>query len=199
MARLKSHPALVVIDMQNGFCNPQASFGRLGIPTTRQAAIIPTIKQLIRVCRAHGIPVFYTQAGFNEDYSDAGIAEEELPGLKDAKGFVRGSWDAEIVEELKAEPSDTIIHKTKNNAFFGSSLDQRLREKNINQIIATGVATNVCVESTVRDARSYGFHAVTVSDGTATLSEEQQAASMLNLQRFGGTITAKELEDELQG
>lgn len=198
MPHLKSHPLLLILDMQNGFCHPSGSFSAIGMPTTRQAAIIPSINHLRELCRTHHIPIFYTQTAFAADYSDAGIAEDELPGLKDAKGFIRGTWDAEIVEELKPLPEEVVVQKTRNNAFWRTGLEERLAERGVDQIIATGVATNVCVESTVREARSYGFHALTVSDGTATLSDQMQEASMVNLRFFGGTVTIRELEAELR-
>ncbi|KAL9621497.1 MAG: hypothetical protein Q9160_004027 [Pyrenula sp. 1 TL-2023] len=144
MNRLKSDPALLIIDMQNGFCDTSGSFSQIGMPVTRQAAIIPSIKHLREVCRAPGIPISYTQTGFAKDYSDAGIAEDELPGLKDTKGFIRGTWDAEIDDELKPESEEeVVVQKTRNNAFWQTGFEQQLAEKDINQIIATGVATNI--------------------------------------------------------
>lgn len=198
MAKLKSHPALLIIDMQNGFCSPSGSFSKIGIPTSRQAGAIAPIAWLASLCRNHHVPVLYTQTAFNADYSDAGLSENEHPGLKDAGGFVRDTWDAEIVEELAPRAGETVVQKTRNNAFFGTGLEGILREKGIEQIIAVGVATNICVESTVRDARSYGFHALTVSDATATLSDELQRASEMNLKFFGGTVTVRQLEEELE-
>ena len=135
---------------------------------------------------------------FNEDYSDGGILIDAIPGLRDLKGFVRGTWDAEILDDLKPQANETVILKTRNGAFWKTGLDKILEERGIDQIIFTGIATNVCVESTVREAWSHGFHCLTVSDATAALSDEEQMASMTNLQHFGGTVSVKELEEELQ-
>jgi ureidoacrylate peracid hydrolase len=198
MSRIKSSPALFIIDMQNGFCHPSGSFSKVGLPVSRQLSIIPAINKLRSLSHEHGIPIFYTRSAFNEDYSDAGLDVHTKPQLKEVKAFVRGTWDAEILEDLKPEPSDTIVTKTRNTAFWGTSLDKLLQQRGIDQIIATGVGTNVCVESTVRDAFAYGFHTLTVSDATATLTEEMQNASMVNLKEFGGIITLEELESELK-
>ena len=199
MARLKSHPALVIIDMENGFCHPSGCFGMMGMPVSSQQSIVPAINRLRSVFHVHGLPVFFTATAFNEDYSDAGLDVNDFPALKDARGFIRGTWDAQIVDELKPnETTETLILKTANTAFWKTGFDELLRKRGINQIIATGVGTNVCVESTVRDARTHGFHTLTVSDATATVSEEEHQASMLNLRRFGGIITTEELEKELK-
>ena len=196
--KLQSHPALAIIDMQNGFCHPSGSFGKSGLPTTNHMAIVPTINRLKALCRDRGIPIIYTQMAWNEDYSDAGLLADTIPDLKANKGLIRGTWDVEILDDLKPQPNDLIITKTRNTAFWRTEFEQILRERGINQIIATGVGTDVCVESTVRDAWTNGFYALTVTDATATLTREEHEASLLSMKYFGGTISAKELEAELQ-
>ncbi|APA08414.1 hypothetical protein sscle_03g031840 [Sclerotinia sclerotiorum 1980 UF-70] len=198
MTRLNSSPILLVVDMQNGFCHPSGSFSKVGIPILRQAAIFPVIKRLIDLCRRTGIPVFYTRMEFSEDFSDAGIMIDGKPGLKQAKALIRGTWDAQILDELRPEPYDFVVSKQRHSAFFGTDLHRVLSERGIDQIIVTGVATNICVESTVRDAWMYGFQSLTVQDATDTLSEKEHLASIINLQHFGGTISSRELEEELQ-
>ena len=198
MARLKSRPALFIIDMQNACCHPSGTFSKLGLPTSRLLAVVPAINRLRTLCHARGIPVFYTEMSLEEDYSDAGYLVESFPGISDLKGFVRGTWDAQIVDGLKPESNETVILKTRNTAFWGTGLDRILVEQGINQIIATGVGTNVCVESAVRDAFTYGFYTLTVSDATATLSDEEQMASLTNLKSFCGIISIEELGQELQ-
>ena len=131
MARLKSHPALFIIDMQNGFCLPDGSFGKMGLPNSRFLEIIPTVQRLRALCHARNIPVFFTQMGFNEDYSDAGILTDENPEFRELKGFVRGTWDAQILDELKPASNETVIQKTRNTAFWGTGVDKVLRERGI--------------------------------------------------------------------
>ena len=197
MARLKSSPALLIVDMQNGFCHPSGSFSKIGIPISRHAAIIPKIARLTRLCQSHNIPIIYTRMEFNEDYSDAGLMLDGLPGIKEAEGLVRDTWDAQIVDELQPHPDAAnvvVLSKTRHSAFFDTELSRLLKERDINQIIVTGVGTNVCVEATVRDSWTHGFQAITVSDATGTVSEEEQRASMTNLQHFGGSISVEELE-----
>ena len=184
MSRLKGPLILLVVDMQNGFCHSSGSFSKIGLPTSRQAAIVPTIKKLAESCRAQGIPILYTKMEFNEDFSDAGIILDGLAGIKEEKALIRDTWDAQILDALHPRSDDFIISKTRHSAFFETALFQFLADKDIHQIILTGVGTNVCVESTARDAYTYGFLPITVEDATATLSQEGHDASIINLQNF---------------
>ena len=120
MIKLKSQPSLVVVDMQNGFCHPDGSFSKLGRPTSNQRGIVPTIKKLREACHARGLTVFFLQMGFNSDYSDSGLLLEGSSELKELKHIVRGSWDAQIIDELAPDPNNTneiVVHKTRNTAF----------------------------------------------------------------------------------
>jgi ureidoacrylate peracid hydrolase len=104
----------------------------------------------------------------------------------------------DILEELKPSPDDIVLNKTRNSAFIRTSFADMLAEHKINHLIATGVETNVCVESTVRDASQNDFAIVTVSDATATLSEAEHNATLKNLQWFGGTATVSEVDEALR-
>ena len=196
--RLKGSPALLIIDMQNGFCHPDGSFANMGLPTGRHLSIVPAISTLRSTFRERGYPIIYTREGWNAEYSDSGILLDGamFAPLKDMRGLIRGTWDFEIIDELAPDESEReiVLDKTRNTAFWGTDLAQMLQDLGVNQLVATGVGTNVCVESTVRDAITNGFHTVTVSDATATLSNEEHQASLKSLQYFGGCATLEELQ-----
>ena len=175
--------------------------GKLGIPTERMRAIVPTINQFRAICRGRNIPVFFTRMAYNADYSDSGILLESPPAsyVKDVCGFIRDTWDSEVLDELKPEGNEVVFNKTRNSAFWGTDFEKTLADRRINQIILAGVGTNVCVESTARDAFTNGIYTVTVRDATATQSAELQNASMETLEWFGGTATAEEVMDALKG
>lgn len=147
------------------------------------------------LCRKHKIPIFYTKTGRNADNSDAGLMFP--PSMLELRGFIRGTWDTEIVDELKPESADVVLEKTRNSAFIRTRFADILAERRINHLIATGVGTNVCVESTARDAWQNDFAVVTVGDATAALSEDEHNATLKNLQWFGGTATVSEIEEAL--
>lgn len=192
---LKSHPALLIIDMQNGFCHPAGCFGKLGMPVSNHLAIVPTINKLRAASHAAKIPVVFTRLCYNEDYSDAGVQMEEQPQVKELRGFVRGTWDADILDELAPDTTrgEVVIDKTRNSAFFKTDLEDVLRSRGVNQLLCTGVASNVCVESTVRDGVAMDYYCKTLSDATATLTMEDHNACMKNLVWFGGVVSADEV------
>jgi ureidoacrylate peracid hydrolase len=197
---LKSNPALLIIDMQNGFCHPEGSFGKLGLPVSNHLNIVPTINKLRTASHAANIPIIFTRLCYNEDYSDAGVQMEEQPHIKAMKGFVRDTWDSAVLDDLAPDTSkgEIVINKTRNSALFNTNLKDILISRGINQLLCTGVGSNVCVESTVRDGVSHDFYVKTLSDATATLTIEDHHACMKNLTWFGGVTTAEEVLQALK-
>lgn len=194
---LKSRPALLIIDMQNGFCHPDGCFSKLGMASPNHLVIVDTINKLRAASHAAKIPVIFTRLCFNEDYSDAGVQMEEWPQIKELRGLVRGTWDVDVLDELAPDKAqgEIVIDKTRNSAFLKTDLEDLLRSRGVNQLLCTGVASNICVESTVRDGSQLDFYCKTLSDATATLTMEDHNATMKNLVWFGGVASA---EDVLQ-
>lgn len=198
--QLRSSPALLIVDMQNGFCHPSGTFGKLGMDISNHVAVIPAIQRLRSLAHRHGIPVIFTRIGFAADYSDSGLIGETIPAIKDLKGFVRGTWDAAIVDDLSPDPeTETVIDKTRNTAFWGTTLAKTLRELGTDQLIVAGVGTNVCVESTVRDAFTEGFRVLVVEDATATLTAEEHVSSLRSMRWFGEVGTVGDIGAALGG
>ncbi len=179
---LSSNPALLIIDMQNGFLDPFAgTFGKFGLDTSRMRAVVPAINRLRSLAHSLSVPIIFTRMCWNEDYSDSGIVLKSVPygdTVKQMKGFIRGSWDADIVDELKPREEELVIDKTRHTAFYGTSLSHELESRGVSQLIVTGVGTNVCVESTVRDAVTKGWECILVEGATATVDEEEEASSL---------------------
>ena len=196
MVQLNSNPALLVIDMQNGFCHDKGTFAKLGLDVTPMREVVPAINKLRSICREHKVPIYYTRMGRSADNSDGGLVF--IQPIVDLQGFIRDTWDADIVDELQPNHDEIVLDKTRNSAFIRTRFAEMLAERKINHLIATGVGTNVCVESTVRDAWQNDFAVVTVSDATATLSEAEHNATLKNMQWFGGTATVSEIEEALR-
>lgn len=150
MVQLNSKPALLIIDMQNGFCHDEGTFSKMGFDITYTKGVIRAVEKLRSICRELNIPVLYTKMGRAADNSDGGFMhwQDELG----AGGFVRGTFDTEIVDELKPSRSEKVIEKTRYSAFIRTPLEEIIEEEKLNHLIATGVGTNVCVDCTVRDA-----------------------------------------------
>ncbi|KAI7782928.1 Isochorismatase hydrolase [Diaporthe eres] len=192
---LKSHPALLIIDMQNGLCHQEGCFGKLEMPVSNHLAIVETINKLRAASHAAKIPVISTRLCYNEDYSDAGVQMEEQAQIKELRGLIRGTWDADVLDELAPDTTrgEIVINKNRNSAFFNTGLEDLLRSHGVNQLLCTRVGSNVCVESTVRDGAARDYYCKTLSNATATLTMEDHNACMKNLVWFGGVVTADDI------
>jgi ureidoacrylate peracid hydrolase len=195
---LGEKPALIVIDMQNGFCNPEGFMNKIGLDYTTSATAVEPIGRLLAAARSAGIPVFFTRYSLNADYSDAGLLLELFPAIRDAGGMIRESWDAEVVDELKPQPGERVIDKTRYSAFYDTDLEQQLRELGVDTLIVCGVTTNICVESTVRDAFFRDIRVVVPSDGTAAVTPELHEGALRDFEYgFGRVATVAEIADAL--
>ena len=196
MFQFDSTPGLIVVDMQNGFCHKDGSFARLGIrsdPTT----IVPRINELLSEFRATGLPIYFLKTGYKADYSDR-RGRDRHDRLEQFQGLLRGSWDADILDELTPTPDDNVINKTRNSCFFRTSLENTLRERGVDHLILTGVGTDVCVETTARDAYQLNFAVTTISDATGTCNESDHLAALHALRNFGGTASTSEVIEALE-
>jgi ureidoacrylate peracid hydrolase len=124
-------------------------------------------------------------------------ARPELKG----KLLVEGTWDFEIVADLKPRPGDVVVLKTRYSGFAGTTLDSVLRARGIRYLFFVGIATNVCVESTLRDAYFHEYWPVLVTDGTMQAGPPAaQDATIFNVESFfGWTLGADSLIDSLKG
>ncbi len=180
MARLrppKFHPALLVIDMQNGFCSLGGSYekygGNIGADLDAYRKIIPNIVRLVTTSRELGIPVFYTQQVREESGIDLftklhRIVPERRAEFLRIPACIRGTWDAEIIDELKPQEGDHIVVKRRDSAFQDTELDLWLRSIYADTVIITGVDTVICVENTLEDAFNIGYDVILVEDATAS-------------------------------
>src|SRR5262249_130347 len=138
MVDLGRRPALIVIDMQNGFCDADGFMNKIGLDYTTSAGAVGPIKELLDASRGAGVPIFFTRYSLNEDYSDAGLLIELFPAIKDSGGMIRGTWDADVVDELDPQPGEVVIDKTRYSAFYDTDLEPRLRALDVDTLIVCG-------------------------------------------------------------
>jgi ureidoacrylate peracid hydrolase len=168
--------AIIVVDMQNAFVSKGGMFDASGHDLSRARGVIENNKRIIETARKAGCKVVFLKMSYDSDYSNSGGPDspnwhKEL-GLimmrKDPKywgSFVtEGSWDEEICAELESHPGDVVIRKQRYSGFAGTNLDMVLKTYSIRYCVYTGVATNVCVESTLRDGYFLDYWPVLVSD-----------------------------------
>lgn len=181
--------ALIVIDMQNGFCHPEGSFARTGLGLEGTEAAVRNVAIAVKQARAAGVPVIFTRHLYRLGRADAGPALiRDSPALAIANGLAAGSWDAEVIDDLDASPEDLKVDKVRFDAFQWTSLGPLLRGLSVTELVACGVVTNLCVESTVRSAF--------MRDIPVTLIEDACAAKTRRLHELSiEVLTSYEIAD----
>jgi ureidoacrylate peracid hydrolase len=182
--------ALIVVDMQNGFIRDEGFMRKIGLDISRCQAIVPNLARLLNACRAAGVPVIFTRYVLRGDYKDAGLLLALFPGITQARGLVAGTWDAEIIDELAPSEGEWIVDKTRYSAFYNTNLEVILRGLNVKALIVTGVTTNICVESTIRDAFFRDYQVIVPTDATAAVMPEMEEGTFLTVKYGFGQLTS---------
>jgi ureidoacrylate peracid hydrolase len=194
--------AVVVIDMQNAYASEGGYVDLAGFDIAGAAEVVGRIVQVLDTARSAEMPVIYLQNGWDPDYLEAGTPASpnwhksnalktmrERPELH-GKLLARGGWDYELVDALAPKPGDIRVHKTRYSAFFNSQLDSILRARGIRTIVFVGIASNVCVESTLRDGFHLEYFGVMLEDATHHLGPDfTRQATVYNIERFFGWVS----------
>lgn len=194
--------ALIVVDMQNAFVNRGGLLDLAGIDISEAPRTVEAARRAIAAARGLGVPVVFLQIVYPADLSTAGgplspnprkelalALMERRPELR-GKLLIEGTWDATIAAEVRPEPGDVVISKQRYSGFAGTPLDRHLRARGIRQLLFIGVATNVCVESTLRDAYFLEYWPVLVEDATLQAGPPFcQHATVFNVEHFFGWVT----------
>lgn len=185
--------ALLVIDMQNGFCHPEGAFAKLGLDVSMCNAAIRGCRELVDAAHELGVPVIFTRYILRPDLKDAGfLLHADKPALIGTKSLIYGAWDAEIVDELKPEPDDFVIDKTRYSAFYGTSLESILGTLGVRDLVVAGVTTNICVDSTVRDASYRDYASFVAGDATGELERDRHDITLRTLDFAFGWVLPRE-------
>jgi nicotinamidase-related amidase len=175
--RLRSTRAcLLVIDMQNEFL---AEDGAIFFHYASE--IVPNVKQIVSACRKASIPVIFTGHVHEDPEIDGGMTAEWWPEIKEGRCLIEGSAGARIYNGLTPRKGEKVIWKHRYSAFYNTDLEIALRGMGVTDLIITGVLTNVCCESTARDAFFRDFRVFFLADATATSEPEFQVATLKNL------------------
>jgi ureidoacrylate peracid hydrolase len=195
--KIRNHdinPALLVIDMQNGFLSKGGSYDLMGINVSKYRDVVPSLKRLITLCRKARIPIFYSQAVREESGIDLLTRSHRIlpksrsERIKRRPICIRGSWDAEIVEELKPSLDDHVVIKRRDSVFQDTEVEVWLRSLGIDSIIFSGIDTSICVESSLRDAFNHGYDVVLISDATASNNQDHYKSTLDNIRNYYGLV-----------
>ena len=188
--------ALVVIDMQRDFIE-KGGFGEaLGNDVSRLAAIVPTTRALLDLCRARRLRVLHTREGHRPDLSDCPPAKRRRgdPALRiGAEGpmgriLVDGEPGNDIVAALQPLPGEPVIVKPGKGAFWATRLDERLTSAGVTHLILAGVTTEVCVQTTMREANDRGYECLLIEDATESYFAEFKQATLEMVRAQGGLV-----------
>ncbi|WP_037229180.1 cysteine hydrolase family protein [Roseobacter sp. GAI101] len=188
--------ALVVIDMQRDFIEPGGFGASLGNDVSLLGAIVPTVRRLLDGFRAAGLPVFHTRECHLPDLSDCPPAKRlrGAPALRigDAgpmgRILIAGEPGADIIPELAPLPDETVIEKPGKGAFYGTGFGDMLAARGIAQLAIAGVTTEVCVQTTMREANDRGYDCLLATDATESYFPSFKAATIDMIVAQGGIV-----------
>jgi ureidoacrylate peracid hydrolase len=197
--------ALLVVDMQNAFASPGGMLDLAGIDVGPARDVIANARLVCESARAADLPVIYLTIGWPPDGSTAGGPDSPNPQKELALRLMRerpelrgqlltfGTWDFQIVDELAPKARDIVIVKPRYSGFYGTNLDSILRTRDIRNLLIAGIASNVCVESTIRDAFFNEYWPVMIEDATMPAgSADIHRATLYNVKTFFGWVASSE-------
>lgn len=198
--------AIVVVDMQNVFVKEGAA---IEAPAARE--MVPRLNGLLDLCRETGIPVVYLKHILRGDGSDAGRLADFSPRIREGKALAAGSDEVEVYDDLLPKPGDIVVRKPRYSAFYGTDIESVLKTQGVDTLILAGTVTNICCESTARDAFSHDYKVIFLSDGNASFDfpdmgwgpvpaeEAQRVALTVMAYGFARVASIEEVKTELRG
>lgn len=186
--------ALIVIDVQNDFCHPEGGFAKRGLSVSLVQEMLPTLRRLMDEARKAGVPVIIFRVVRGADTTWPAL--HRLTEFNYGRDFTplaeEGTWGAELCEGFEPQPGDIHLDKNRYGGFTGTNLDMMLRARGVETIIMTGVATNVCVESTAREGFMLDYNVVVVEDACAAATRQLHDGTLSTVRGWFGRVEKAE-------
>jgi ureidoacrylate peracid hydrolase len=194
--------ALIVVDMQNAYATQGGYLDLAGFDVSGTGPVIAQIARAVKAARAAGIRVVWFQNGWDPDYVEAGgpgspnwhksnalKTMRRRPEMNE-RLLAKGTWDYALVDALQPEPGDIVLPKPRYSGFYNTPLDSMLRARGIRTLVFTGIATNVCVESTLRDGYHREYFGIVLADATHQAGPpDLQDGALRNIETFFGWVS----------
>ena len=198
------HAALIVVDVQNDFCAPGGMMDNEGLDLDAVQAMAARLPSLIDAARAAGALVVFIRNVYSTEgnlyLSDSWLeqASRRRAGSYTQRDICAdGSWEGDFYGDVRPRPGDPVVTKHRFSAFHNTDLETILRSHAIRTVVMTGVASNVCVETTARDAFVRDYYVVFLRDGTATYAKEEHQAALRVIDRYFGEVSSADDVEEL--
>lgn len=190
--------AVIVIDMQNAFIRDEGSMRKLGLNNDLLKPTVEPVARIVAAARRAGRPVIFTRLVTRPDYKDAGLRKVRYADAQRIGSLAQGTWDAEIIDELRPEPQDYVVDKPRHSAFYNTNLEVILRGEGVDTLVVCGVTTEICVEATIRDAYARDYRIVVPTDAVAAFDAERHTGALKILGwGYATLVTTAELEAAL--
>lgn len=194
--------ALIVVDMQNAYASQGGYLDLAGFDVSATRPVIDNINTAVAAARAAGMLIIWFQNGWDDQYVEAGgpgspnyhksnalKTMRQRPELQ-GKLLAKGGWDYQLVDELTPQEGDIVLPKPRYSGFFNTPLDSILHSRGIRHLVFTGIATNVCVESTLRDGFFLEYFGIVLEDATHQAGPAfAQQAALFNIETFFGWVS----------
>ncbi|OCH98811.1 isochorismatase [Legionella jamestowniensis] len=188
--------ALIVIDFINDIAHSDGKIATAA-PFINKNKTIQHANKLINIAREKQFLLLFIKVGFSTDYRECPENSPVFGKVKDSQALKLGTWGTAFHEELAVLPHDIVITKHRVSAFYGTSLDVFLRTNQINTILLSGVATNMTITSTAREAHDRDYNVLIIEEACAAATEEIHRNSLELLSRVANVIPLSQLETEM--
>jgi ureidoacrylate peracid hydrolase len=181
--------ALVVVDVQNDFVSPKGSAAKRGEDVSASVAMVPNLIRLIDEGRRVGLTIVYIRTT-HSDWTDTPswiYRSSQKSGLNTCR---EGTWGAELYEGISPLPSERVVIKHRYSAFINTDLNTVLKARGIQSVLVCGVATNVCVETTARDAYMFDYYVTMIDDCSAAYESKLHMGTLENMRRHFGLVAS---------
>jgi len=186
----RARTAILGIHWQVDVVEPQGILGPTFAAMVRETGVIERTQKVFAAARSAGMSVVYVNAAYHTGHADLLRNNALFNAVAEKNGFVRGTRGAEIISDLARQPGDFVVEHTRISSFFGTDLLGILAARNVRTVVATGVATNVAVDTTIRDAVQYGFDAILIEDCCTSASRAHHDAALLTLKVLATEIVS---------
>lgn len=186
--------AVLLLDFINDIVHPQGKVAS-SAQYVQENKVIEKANQVINFARQHNLPIIFVKVGFNQGYPECPTHSPLFGRAKQMQALQLNAWSTEFHENIVIQPQDLIIIKHRVSAFYATALEAFLRANNIEQLIITGVSTDMAVQSTAREAHDRDYQTIIVADACGAANTENHENALKLLARIATIVDTTKLNE----